>query len=36
MKILREKNLENMLNNSFFKPIIASIDDMDRFEKKKK
>ena len=31
MKILREKNLKNMLNNLFFKPIIVSIDDMDRF-----
>ena len=34
MKILREKNLKNMLNNLFFKPIIVSIDDMDRFWKK--
>ena len=34
MKMLREKNLKNMLNNLFFKPIIVSIDDMDRFWKK--
>ena len=34
MKMLREKNLKNMLNNLFFKPIIVSIDDMDRLEKK--
>ena len=33
-KMLREKNLKNMLNNLFFKPIIVSIDDMDRLEKK--
>ena len=24
-----------MLNSQFFKPIIVSIDDMDRFEKKR-
>ena len=34
MKMLREKNLKNMLNKLFFKPIIVSIDDMDRLEKK--
>ena len=34
MKMLREKNLKNMLNNLFFKAIIVSIDDMDRFGKK--
>ena len=36
MIIFREKNLINMLNNQFLKPIIVSIDDMNRFEKKKK
>ena len=35
MKILREENLKSMRNKQFFKPIIVSIDDMDRFEKKK-
>ena len=35
MKILREKNLKNMLNSQFFKLIIVSIDDMDRIEKNK-
>ena len=35
MIIFREKNLRNMLNNQFLKPIIVSIDDMNRFEKKK-
>ena len=36
MIIFREKNLRNMLNNQFLKPIIVSIDDLNRFEKKKK
>ena len=35
MKILREKNSKNMLNNKFFKPIIIFMDDMDRFGKRK-
>ena len=34
IKILIEKNLKNMLNNQFFKPIIVFINNMDRFEKK--
>ena len=36
MKILSEKNLKNLLNNQFCKPINVSIGDMDRFAKNKK
>ena len=35
MKILREKNSKNMLNNKFFKQIIIFMDDMNRFGKRK-
>ena len=35
MKILREKNSKNMLNNKFFKPVIIFMDDMDRFGERK-
>ena len=31
---IETEKLKNMLNNQFLKPIIVSIDDMDRFEKK--
>ena len=31
---IERKILKNTLNNQIFKPIIVSIDDMDRFEKK--
>ena len=31
---IQKKNLINMLNIQFFKPIVVSIDDMNRFEKK--
>ena len=31
---IERKIVKNTLNNQFFKPIIVSIDDMDRFEKK--
>ena len=31
---IERKVVKNTLNNQFFKPIIVSIDDMDRFEKK--
>ena len=32
---IERKILKNTLNNQIFKPIIVSIDDMDRFGKKK-
>ena len=31
---IERKIVKNTVNNQFFKPIIVSIDDMDRFEKK--
>ena len=31
---IERRIVKNTLNNQFFKPIIVSIDDMDRFEKK--
>ena len=32
MKTLREKYLKNRLNNQFYRPIIVSKDDFDKFE----